>query len=101
MQCPNCANQVSPMAIACPHCGHPINDPTSGASPKSRLAAAILCFFFGALGIHRFYVGKVGTGILMILTLGGLGLWALIDFIIICCGGFKDSKGLPVIVWNR
>ncbi len=101
MQCPNCSNEVSPIAVACPHCGHPINDPNAGASPKSRLAAAILCFFFGALGIHRFYVGKIITGILMIVTLGGLGLWALIDFIIILCGGFKDSQGRKVLVWNR
>ena len=42
-------------------------------SPKSRLAAALLAWFLGVIGIHRFYVGKVGTGILMILTLGGLG----------------------------
>jgi len=52
-------------------------------SPKSRLAAALLAFFLGGLGIHRFYVGKIGTGVLMIFTLGGLGIWALIDFIVI------------------
>ena len=101
MQCPHCFKEVSPEAVACPHCGHPINNPAANASPKSRLAAALLCFFLGGLGIHRFYVGKVGTGILMLLTLGGLGIWSLIDFVIICCGGFKDAKGLPVLVWNR
>lgn len=101
MQCPNCNNDVSPEAVSCPHCGHPIKDPAAGASPKSRLAAALLCFFVGFLGVHRFYVGKIGTGILMILTLGGFGIWTLIDFIIICCGTFKDAKGLPLLVWNR
>ena len=101
MLCPHCSNDVSEAALACPHCGHPLHDPPVGASPTSRLAAALLCFFFGCIGVHRFYVGKIGTGVLMILTLGGLGIWSLIDFIIICCGGFKDSSGLPLLIWNR
>lgn len=53
----------------------------------------LLCFFLGGLGVHRFYVGKIGTGILMILTLGGLGIWTLIDFILIVVGRFKDKEG--------
>ena len=50
-------------------------------------------FFFGGLGIHRFYVGKVGTGILMIVTAGGLGIWVIVDFVMICTGSFKDKEG--------
>ena len=69
-------------------------------SPKSRLAAALLAWFLGVLGIHRFYVGKVGTGILMIVTLGGLGIWALIDFIVILVGSFKDKEGRRLINWS-
>ena len=53
----------------------------------------LLYFFLGGLGIHRFYVGKAGTGILMILTLGGLGIWVIIDLVMILTGGFKDSEG--------
>ena len=68
-------------------------------SPKSRLAAALLAWFLGVIGIHRFYVGKVGTGILQILTFGGLGIWALIDFIMILVGSFKDKDGLPLYNW--
>jgi hypothetical protein len=68
-------------------------------SPNSRSAAAILCFFLGALGIHRFYVGKVGTGIAMIFTLGGLGIWSLIDFIWILVGTFKDKTGRILANW--
>ncbi|MEZ5158027.1 MAG: TM2 domain-containing protein [Candidatus Nanopelagicales bacterium] len=69
------------------------------ASPKSRLAAALLAWFLGFLGIHRFYVGKVGTGILMIVTLGGLGIWVLIDFIVILIGSFKDKEERYLANW--
>jgi TM2 domain-containing membrane protein YozV len=69
-------------------------------SEKSRLAAALLAFFLGGLGIHRFYVGKVGTGIAIILTLGGFfGIWPLIDFIMILIGSFKDKAGKVLMNW--
>ncbi|MDR2352134.1 MAG: TM2 domain-containing protein [Deltaproteobacteria bacterium] len=53
----------------------------------------LLVMFLGFLGVHRFYVGKVGTGILMLITLGGVGIWALIDFIMILNNNFKDNNG--------
>ena len=62
-------------------------------SDKGFVPTVLLCFFLGVFGVHRFYVGKIGTGILMILTVGGLGFWALIDFIIIVTGNFKDAQG--------
>ena len=71
----------------------------SNVSPKSRLVALLLCFFFGVVGVHRFYVGKNGTGILMIVTLGGLGLWAFIDLIMILVGAFTDQQGRRVFKW--
>ncbi|AEI11192.1 MULTISPECIES: TM2 domain-containing protein [Cellulomonas] len=67
-----------------------------GTSPKNLLVATLLAFFLGTLGIHRFYVGKVGTGIAMIFTLGGLGIWTLIDFIMLLVQSFKDSDGLTL-----
>ena len=72
----------------------------SESSEKKILPAFILCFFVGFLGIHRFYVGKTGSGIAQILTLGGLGLWALVDFIMIVCGSFKDSEGKALTEWT-
>ena len=65
-------------------------------SEKGFVPAILLCFFLGALGIHRFYVGKIGTGILQLFTLGGLGIWALIDFIMIVTGNFKDKQGMVI-----
>jgi TM2 domain-containing membrane protein YozV len=73
--------------------------PAGDVSPKSRLVALILCFCFGVLGVHRFYVGKVGTGILQLVTIGGCGLWAMIDLILIAVGSFTDKEGLRVFQW--
>jgi len=67
-------------------CGIPI-------STKSRTAAAILCFFLGVLGVHRFYVGKVGTGVIWLFTIGMFGIGAIVDFILIVRGSFKDQSG--------
>ena len=67
-----------------------------GNSPKGFVPTILLCFFLGTFGIHRFYVGKIGTGIAQLLTLGGLGIWALVDFIMVVTGNFKDGQGLPI-----
>lgn len=62
-------------------------------STKRFLITFLLCFFFGVLGVHRFYVGKIKTGILQLITLGGLGIWSFIDLIVIVLGKFKDKEG--------
>ena len=62
-------------------------------SDKDWLVTLLLSIFLGSLGIHRFYVGKIGTGILQLLTLGGCGIWSLIDLIMIITGNFKDANG--------
>jgi TM2 domain-containing membrane protein YozV len=74
---------------------------TSNISPKSRVVALLFCLFLGVIGVHRFYVGKIGTGILMVLTLGGLGIWALIDLILIAAGSFRDKEGRRVFRWTE
>lgn len=68
-------------------------------STRSRTVAAVLCWFLGIIGVHRFYTGKTGSGILMIFTLGGLGIWTLIDFIVILTGGFTDNEGKVLKKW--
>jgi len=60
---------------------------------KSQLVALLLCIFVGALGIHRFYLGYIGIGIIQLLTAGGCGIWAIIDLIMIITGDLKPKNG--------
>lgn len=72
----------------------------TNVSPKSRLVALLLCLFLGYLGLHRFYVGKNGTGILIIITIGGFfGIWVLIDLVMIIVGSFTDKQGRRLYRW--
>jgi TM2 domain-containing membrane protein YozV len=72
----------------------------SGPSEKSRGVALVLAAVLGPFGAHRFYVGKTGTGVLMLCTLGGVGLWYLYDVIMVAGGSFRDAKGKLVSVWD-
>jgi len=67
-----------------------------GASEKSFVTTLILAIVVGFLGVHRFYVGKTGTGIIQLLTFGGVGIWSFIDIIMIIVQKFTDSKGLLI-----
>ena len=76
------------------------NSDSTELSDKEFIPTILLCFFVGIIGVHRFYVGKLGTGVAMILTLGGLGIWVLVDFIMICIGSFRDIDG-RIIKYQR
>jgi TM2 domain-containing membrane protein YozV len=96
--CRGCGGQMHETAHACPNCG--AAHKAFSLSQKRILPAALLSFFFGVLGVHRFYVGKIGTGILQLLTFGGLGIWAFIDFIMIVIGSFRDGDGNVIDQWT-
>ena len=72
-------------------------DSSTKTSSIDWLALFLLTFFVGVLGVHRFYVGKIGTGVLMLITLGGLGVWLLVDLLLVVTGQFtnKDGQKIP------
>jgi TM2 domain-containing membrane protein YozV len=95
VHCRACGKEIHESARVCPQCGAP----QASVSDKRILPAFLLCFFLGWTGAHRFYVGKIGTGILMLFTAGLLGVLWLIDFIMIIVGAFTDKAGNKITEW--
>lgn len=105
--CFACGNRIDSSAGICRYCGAiqkrsvpaPVVAPET-VSDKRILPAALLLALLGILGAHRFYAGKTGTAILMICTLGGLGIWWLVDAIMLLTGNFRDNKGNKITEWT-
>ena len=89
--CQNCGAESNIAAEFCIKCGVKLASGTGEG--KDWLTTLLLCIFLGALGVHRFYTGHTAIGIAQLLTLGGCGIWALIDLIMIATGSFKDKAG--------
>ncbi|MGW9403857.1 TM2 domain-containing protein [Arthrobacter sp. NPDC055585] len=68
----------------------------SGPPQKSFLAAWLFALFLGVVGVDRFYLGKIGTGILKLITFGGFGIWYLVDLILMLTGNQRDIHGRPL-----
>src|SRR5579872_174009 len=103
--CPRCGHSLLAVGDYCSQCGLPIppderlyEDPD--ASPNSRLIALVLCALLGYLGVHRFYVGKIASGILWLCTGGLFGVGYLIDLIVIAMGNFTDIDGNRLVFWD-
>lgn len=121
MYCRNCGKEVPAQAVVCVACGVPVNTgkkfcqncgAESGPAAevctkcgvrlmagegKDWLTTLLLAIFLGGLGVHRFYTGHTGIGIAQLLTLGGCGIWALIDIIKIATSSYRDSNGNPLV----
>jgi len=103
--CPYCHEPILPVARKCPHCHEALEHVRPGRFPVPRrpapavvsdkevLVAFLLCFFLGGFGVHRFYTGSPGIGVLQLLTLGGCGVWTLVDLILIAVGSYRDGQG--------
>jgi TM2 domain-containing membrane protein YozV len=118
--CPACGSATNAMAVVCIKCGAGLEAKrttvSGNVSKKSRLVLVILSFFLGELGIHRFYAGKIGTGVVMlVLTIIGYAtiififgfiplavvwIWNLVDFIMAVVGHFKDKEGKLITSWG-
>lgn len=101
--CPSCGAEIqNEKAVVCIKCGVAlapqgnVSNQFGEFSDKEWIVAILLCFFLGCFGVHRFYTGHIGIGIVQLLTLGGCGIWALIDFILLIMGNVTDVNGLPL-----
>ena len=68
--------------------------------PKDWLTALLLTIFLGTFGVQSFYTGKILIGVLQLLTLGGCGIWTIIDIIMIATGSYRDAAGRPLVRSN-
>lgn len=90
--CASCGAIIKKEAEICPKCGVRQKNRSGDVSEKW-LTLFLLSIFLGEFGVDRFYVGKIGTGVLKLITFGGCGVWWLIDWIMILAGKFTDNDG--------
>lgn len=121
--CKHCGDIIDAECVVCPKCGKQVEQLETGStasnivinnnnentnnnvnyasqdsrsSDKSKMIALILAIFLGGLGIHRFYVGKIGTGIIWFFTFGLFGIGWIYDVVKIATGTFRDGAGLII-----
>ncbi|MCQ2058528.1 MAG: TM2 domain-containing protein [Bacteroidaceae bacterium] len=113
--CVECGQIINSKAVVCPHCGcaqprmnngdgTDFDDKDNGEHKIKELNSrwiitVILAIVIGGFGAHRFYTGKIGTGILMLITCGGCGIWYLIDIFTVCTEQYTDSDGNRILMY--
>ena len=97
MYCSSCGTVIKKEAEICPKCGvrqkSKNEDIGKPAGKRKYMVALLLSIFVGSLGVDRFYLGLIGTGVLKLLTFGGCGVWWIIDLILIATNSLKDGDG--------
>jgi hypothetical protein len=101
--CEFCTGSVDNTTNKCTGCGAPQSTrpvPAATAQPAApittnhnRMVIALVCWFLGVFGVHRFMTGHVGIGVLQLLTVGMCGIWTLIDLFMLITGSFRDAEG--------
>ncbi len=107
MFCTNCGAQIDDKAVICVKCGVATRNLHAGSAVQANasnnpagydwLTTLLLCFFLGTFGVHNFYTKKTGIAIFQLLTLGGCGIWVLVDFIMILTESYRDGNGNPLV----
>lgn len=97
--CHACGRTIDAQAVVCTHCGVMQRAARGLDSEQKLLPVFLLAFLLGPFGAHRFFVGKTGTALLQLFTLGGLGLWVLFDLVVIITGNFTDKEGNKITEW--
>lgn len=101
MFCKNCGKDIDDKAAICVGCGVSTITPVEiPVDDKDWLTTLLLCIFLGYLGVHRFYTKNTGIGVGQLLTGGGCGIWAFVDFILILTGSYKDGNGRALVRKN-
>lgn len=91
---------VEPDAVVCPTCGALQEHALAPLASEKRIAPTLLlCLLLGVFGAHRFYTGRTATAILQLVTLGGLGIWTLVDAVLLATGSFSDGDGDRIVEW--
>ena len=95
-RCSHCGTEIDDNATRCYNCKEWVYDTpitVNDSKPQDFLPTALLALFLGQFGVHRFFTGSICIGVAQLLTLGGCGVWSLIDIILICFNKFRDAQG--------
>ena len=114
MRCPSCSKEMQKDTVKCAYCGFTLEANIKDKiemikmqnvlvkqTRRDWLTTLLLCIFLGLLGVHRFYTGNKRIAAAQLLTTGGLGIWVLIDLVLIITGSYRDGNGNPLIHENK